>query len=398
MPATPVFASLIGAALLATSCTMLSPEARPKLDAPEARFADNWQDAGSSGIETGTSDDVAWWKSFNDPVLDTLIAEAHANNLDLEIAGLRIVEARAILGSNSADANLGRATATYDDSLVSLTSDVATGYVLLRTLQEQLAFVESNVALQKLGLGLVQGRVPASARTELDIQQAVALLNRTQASIPRLERDIRWTMNALSVLLARPPGELNAILGGVGAIPTGPDRIETGLPADLLRHRPDVREAALAATTQSAPVIVTRRKKSLRVEDARLQQRIASYQQTVLRAAQEVEDALTGYLKARADVAFSEASATASQRAADLALDQYRNGAASYAVVLDTQRLLSRDQDQLTQARGRVAQNLIAAYRAMGAGWQLRVDQPIVGEDVKSQMRARTDWGELLDP
>jgi outer membrane protein TolC len=390
----PAYLVFVAAALLAGGCTTV----RPNLEEPEARFADAWQNAGSPGIETGTSDNAAWWKSFNDSVLDTLIVEAHASNLDLQIAGLRVYEARAILGSKTADGNLGAAIASYDDSLVSLTGHVATSYVSLRTLQEQLAFVESNVALQKLSLGLVQERVPISARTELDIQQAQALLNRTRASIPKLEHDIRQTMNALSVLLARPPGELNAILGGVGAIPMGPDRIEIGLPADLLRHRPDVRKAALAATTQSAPAIVTRRKKSLRVEDARLQQRIASYQQTVLRAAQEVEDALTGYLKARADVAFREASATASQRAADLALDQYRNGAARYAVVLNTQRLLSRDQDQLTQARGRVAQNLIAAYRAMGAGWQLRGDQPFVGEDVKSQMRARTDWGELLDP
>jgi outer membrane protein TolC len=394
MPAYLVFASLMAAALLAGGCVTVPPN----LEEPEARFADAWQNAGSPGIETGTSDNAAWWKSFNDSVLDTLIVEAHASNLDLQIAGLRVVEAGAILGSKTIDANLDGAIAAYDDALVSLTGDVATRYVSLRTLQEQLAFVESNVALQKLSLGLVQERVPTSARTELDIQQAQALLNRTRANIPRLEHDIRQTMNALSVLLARPPGELNAILGGVGAIPTGPDRIEIGLPHDLLRLRPDVREAALAATTQSAPTIVTRRKKSLRVQDALLQQRIASYQLTVLRAAQEVEDALTGYLKSREEVAFRESTVTASQRAADLALDQYRNGAVRYEIVLDTQRLLSRDQNQLTQARGHVAHNLISAYRAMGAGWQLRNDQPFVGEDVKSQMRARTDWGELLDP
>lgn len=392
MAATSVFASLIAAALLTMGCATVGPD----LQAPDARFADAWQDAGSSGIGAGTTDNATWWKSFNDPVLDTLIIEAYANNLDLEIAGLRVYEARAMLGSASGDATLEAAIASYDDSLLSLIADVATGYVSLRTFQEQLAFVESNVALQKLSLGLAQERVRTSVRTELDIQQALALLNRTQSSIPKLEYDIRRTMNALSVLLARRPGELNAILGGVGAIPTGPDRIETGLPADLLPRRPDVREAALAASTQSV-VSVTRRKESLRVQDARVQQRIGAYQLTVLRAAQEVEDALTGYLKARVDVAFREASATASQRAADLALDQYRDGAASYTIVLDTQRLLGRDQDQLTQARGRVAHNLIAAYRAMGGGWQLRIDQPFVGEDVKTQMRERTDWGELLD-
>ena len=222
MSATRIFASLIATALLAGGCATVSPE----LDVPEARFADTWQDAASSRIETGTADNVAWWKSFNDPVLDALIVEAHGNNLDLEIAGLRIYEARAILGSKTADANLGGAIASHDNSLVSLTSEVATGYVSLRTFQERLAFAESNIALQKLSLGLVQERVPRSARTELDIQQAQALLHRTRASIPKLEHYIRQTMNALSVLLARPPGELNAILGGVGAIPTGPEKIE----------------------------------------------------------------------------------------------------------------------------------------------------------------------------
>jgi outer membrane protein TolC len=164
----------------------------------------------------------------------------------------------------------------------------------------------------------------------------------------------------------------------------------------MLRARPDVR-AALAATLQSARIGVTPLKNNMRVQDARLQQRIVNYQLTVLKAAQEVEDALTGYLKAREEVAFREASTSASQQAVDLALAQYRDGAANYPTVLDTQRVLARDQDQLTQARGSVASNLIAAYRAMGGGWQLRLDQSFVGEDVKAQMRERTDWGGLLD-
>lgn len=409
MPATPVFAILIATALLAAGCTTVGPD----FEVPDARFADAWQDAANNAIGADASDNAEWWKSFNDPVLDTLIVEAHANNLNLEMAGLRVYQARAILrpaarqandaaldndgaGAGTADVNLDGAIASYDDFLVSLTGDVASSYVLLRTLQEQLAFAESNVALQKRSLGLARGRVPANDRTELDVRQALALLNRTQANIPQLEYDIRRTMNALSVLLARPPGELNAILGGVGTIPTGPDRIETGLPADLLRARPDVR-AALAATLQSARIGVPVLKNNARVQDARLQERIVNYQLTVLRGAQEVEDALTGYLKSREEVAFREASTTASQQAVDLALAQYRSGAANYATVLDTQRVLARDQQQLTQARGSVAHNLIAAYRAMGGGWQLRLDQSFVGEDVKAQMRERTDWGELLD-
>lgn len=404
MSATPIFASLIAAALVTVGCTMVSPE----FETPDARFADAWQDSANNAIGADAGDNAEWWKLFNDPVLDALIVEAQANNLHLEMAGLRVYEARAMLRRVAgrtypqtqlaeADATLDGAIASYDDFLVSLTGDVATGYVLLRTLQEQQAFAQSNVALQKRSLGLAKERVPTSARTELDLHQALALLNRTQASIPKLEHDIRRTMNALSVLLARPPGELNAILGGVGTIPTGPEKIETGLPADLLRRRPDVR-AALAAAMQSARVGVTPLKNNVRAQDARFQQRIVGYQLTVLRAAQEVEDALTGYLKAREEVAFMEVGTTASQRAAELALAQYRTGAGNYATVLDTQRLLGRDQDQLTLARGGVARNLIAAYRAMGSGWQRPSSHDFINDDTRAQMRSRTDWADVLDP
>ena len=100
MPATNVFASLIVTALLATGCTMVSPE----FEEPDARFANAWQDSANNAIGADAGDNAEWWKSFNDPVLDTLIIEAHANNLNLEMAGLRVVQARAITWLSYVDA------------------------------------------------------------------------------------------------------------------------------------------------------------------------------------------------------------------------------------------------------------------------------------------------------
>lgn len=491
--------------LALTGCTVVGPD----FATPQIRISDQWQDADAMGAAATADASTTWWTAFNDPVLDTLIADAYANNLRLEIAGLRVYEARATLARvmggaypqvqlaragaatvhrsehadpvstlpgpvadatetefdlygfgvdasweldlwgrhrrsvEAADAHLAGVIASYDDVLVSLTGDVAAAYVLLRTLQERLAFAQSNIGLQKRGLVIAQTRFRNGTRTELDVQQALSLLNATQARIPQLEADIRRTMNALSTLLARPPGELNAILGGIGVIPAGPDRIDVGVPADLLRRRPDVRQAAQAAASQCARIGIAeadlypafrlagsvgyaadstgdlfdgdsfngvgsftvlwkflnygRLKNDVRIQDSRFQQRLAAYQLTVLSAAQEVEDALTGYLKARAEVSFREAGSAASQRAADLALAQYSNGATSYGTVLDTQRQLGRDQDLLTQARGRVARSLIAAYKASGGGWQLRLGKPFVDDAVRDEMRRRTNWGPLLE-
>jgi NodT family efflux transporter outer membrane factor (OMF) lipoprotein len=346
-------------------------------------------------------------------------------------------------GVESADANLAASLATYDDFLVTLTGEVAAAYILLRTLEERLAYAENNVAIQARSLEIAETRFRNGLVTELDVQLARALLGNTQSTIPELQRGITQTRLALSLLLGMPPSDLEAIVGGRGTIPATPQSIALGAPADLLRRRPDIRRAELQAAAQSARIGIAeadkypafrliggvgyaadstgdlfdsgsdvhlaaftfnwnflnygRVRNRVRVEDARFQQAATLYQNTVLNAAREVESGLTGYLKARERVVSLTESVDASRRAVDLAQTQYRDGVISYTLVLDAQQFLLLNEDQLTVARGAVARNLIATYKALGGGWQMRESGPLVPQETREEMRKRTNWGELLE-
>ena len=221
-----------------------------------------------------------------------------------------------------------------------------------------------------------------------------------------------------------------------------------GIPAELLRRRPDIRRAELLAAAQSARIGIARAalypqfslvgsiglsssnafnsdlgdmfqlnsieafagpsltwdvfnygrlKNNVRAQDARLQQLIVNYQNTVLEASREVENALTGFLRAQERVIFLEQSVEAAQRSVDIALLQYRDGVSDYLGVLITQGELIRTQDLLTQSRGDIATNLVDMYRALGGGWQFRKDKEIVPSETREEMIQRTDWGTLMD-
>ena len=133
----------------------------------------------------------------------------------------------------------------------------------------------------------------------------------------------------------------------------------------------------------------------MRVEDARFQELLVGYRDTVLRAAQEVEDALAGFLNAQQAMVFEQNAVTAAQRSVELALVQYREGATDYQRVLDAQRSLLREQNNLAQTLvGR--HDLIALYKALGGGWELRYGQPVVPEQTQAEMKERTNWGDML--
>ena len=344
----------------------------------------------------------------------------------------------------SADANLAATIATYDDFLVTLTGEVATAYVLLRTLEERLAYASSNVAIQARSLEIAQVRFRNGLVTELDVQLARSLLGTTKATIPEIQIGIRKTKLALSLLLGMPPSELREILGGAGKIPMTPESVAVGIPADLLRRRPDIRRSELQAAAQSARIGIAqadlypafrligsigyaadstgnllesdsftgfggigfnwkflnygRLRNNVRVQDARFQQLVAAYKNTVLNAAREVEDGLVTFVRARDRVTSLTDSVTASKRAVKLAETQYRDGVISFTLVLDAQQFLLLTQDLLTAARGEVARGLIATYKALGGGWQLRDGKPFIPEAVKATMSERTNWGKLLAP
>jgi NodT family efflux transporter outer membrane factor (OMF) lipoprotein len=494
---------LISACVFQFGCTKLGPD----FVKPEAPVANQWLETEEASIKADAADFSDWWTAFDDPVLNDLIEKAYQQNLPLQIAGIRILEARAQLGiavGNSypqqqsvggdvghvevsesqpnfssaidrsyrdanlgfdmaweldiwgrfqrgieaADADLLASIADYDDVLVSLTANVASAYALLRTFEKRLAIARDNVSIQGRSLRITEVRFDNGATTELDVQQARTLLLNTRATIPSLEIGYRQSMNALSTLLGMPPGDLRNMLGNNPVIPAAPAQVAVGIPAELLRRRPDIRRAELLAAAQSARIGIAesslyphfalvgsiglragdtfnaglddmfeldsieafggpsfswdifnygRNKNNVRVQDARLQQLIIIYQNTVLEAQREVENALVGFVRAQQQVGFLEDSVKAAQRSVDLALIQYRDGVTDYQRMLDTQQALLAQQDLLSATQGDIATNLIAMYRALGGGWQIRQNKKFLPASVEQQMKQRSDWGELLD-
>ena len=490
------------------ACTTVGPDfATPAVVLPE-----QWNESGG-GLHATPEELIEWWQAFDDPILDKLVQAAYENNYSLEIAGLRVLEARAQLGIavgaqypqlqqargsvtrvsgsenaantaagdlsfwqydlgadvsweadfwgrfrrgiESADANLAASVANYDNAVVLLAAQVARTYIAIRTSEEQLRVARENVALQQRSLDITQVRFRYGDADELDVQQAKTLLLSTQASIPQIETTLYQARNALSTLLARSPGDLGDFLQPDKPIPSLPESISTGVPADLLRRRPDVRAAELQAAAQSALVGVAetdlypsftlsgtigvsaaddtdttrtgdsgarelfrsdslvfqggpafrwnlfnygRIKNNVRVQDARLQQLLVNYQDTVLSAAQEVEDAMVAYIRGLQQDAILGRTVAAARRSVDLSTLRYKEGLSDYQRVLDAQQSLFNQQTRYVANKGVVAGSLVDLYRALGGGWEIRKSGEFVDEENRRMMRERTDWGKLLEP
>jgi NodT family efflux transporter outer membrane factor (OMF) lipoprotein len=492
-------APIAGASLLCAACTV-----GPDFKRPVAPVAPAWRANDDPRIATQAATDSSWWKAFGDPTLDRLVEIAYAENLSLQVSGLRIVEARARLalvtgkqfpqlqiayGSATAQgitqyqasglnlernffdfqlgfdavweldfwgkyrrgvqaeaASLLATVADYYSAVVALTAEVARTYATLRTYEVLVEQARSNVSLQQDGLDIAESRFRNGATSELDVAQATMLLESTRASIPELEVGAQRARNALCTLLGKPAGSFDDILTGPKQIPKAPLSVAISVPAEMLRRRPDIRRAELQAAAQCARIGVAkaelypslsligsiglqantsgagssnllssdnvvysvgpriawpflnygRLKNNVRVEDARLEQLLVGYRSAVLQAAQEVEDALSGFLNAQRTLVFAQNSVTAALRSQELAVIQYREGAVDYQRVLDAQRSLLEEQNNLAHARSSVATQLIALYKALGGGWELRQGQPFVREQTEREMKQRTSWGDLL--
>ncbi len=399
------FYTLLLVLIVLTSGCMVGPNfKRPKVE-----VSPNWPDAGDQRVKTGPSEYSNWWQAFNDPVLNRLIERAYRENLSLRIAGVRVLEARAQLGIaigglypqtqqasgflqynrisenaplsgafskftysqdqvginasweldfwgrfrrtiESADAAWLATVADYDNALVSLTSDVANSYILIRTLERRIDIARQNVETQRESLKIAEARFQYGTTSELDVEQAKTVLNNTLATIPTLETQLRQAKDALSVLLGLPPSNLADFLEGPSEIPVSPPQVAVGIPADLLRRRPDIRSAEYQAVAQCAQIGVAkadlypafslagmfgfgssdvghsnlidifkwksrtyqigpsfqwnlfnygRITNNVRLQDARLQELLIAYQNAVLTAQQEVEDNLVAFLRAQ---------------------------------------------------------------------------------------------------
>jgi NodT family efflux transporter outer membrane factor (OMF) lipoprotein len=475
------------AGLLVSSCTTVGPD----YVQPEAPLPDGWQ-MSPAGLKATEYELVDWWEAFNDPILDDLVKLAHQQNLTLELAGLRVLESRAQLGIatgaqypqqsenagggntsfnqydlgagvvweldfwgryrrgiESADAAMMASIANFDSIMVLVTAQVVDNYIGIRTLEEQLRIAEENLVLQRRSYNIADVLYRNGESNELDVQQALTLLLSTKATVPQLQVQERLAKNALSTLLGRPTGYVDNVLGK-GEIPAVPAEIALGIPADLLRRRPDVRQAELQAVAQNALVGVAtadlypsialngsfgivsiskdvggggasglfssdsisynagatfswpflnygRIRNNIRVQDARLQQALVNYQDVVLKAARETDDAIVSLAGTQEQEIILAESVEAAKRSNILSLVRFQEGFSDYQRVLDAQQSLFRQQTSYVKNRGLSASNVVAIYKALGGGWEVRQGKAFVDENTLVVMRERTNWGGLLD-
>jgi NodT family efflux transporter outer membrane factor (OMF) lipoprotein len=447
----------------------------PNYETPPASVARDWIDANDVHLRKTTEDMSDWWNVFDDPQLNSLVCAAYNQNLTLRQAGFAILQARAeraiavgelfpqqqqataeylreassretagksvSSGGNryfsqwnygfnlsweldfwgrfrraveSANGNLDASVANYDDVLVTLVADVASTYVNMCTTQQRIKYVNMNVALQSQ---VVKSVKLNPNTTSVDYQQALSTLRQTEALIPPLLIALRQDSNKLCTLLGVPPEDLASRLP-LKSIPTAPADVVAGIPADLLRRRPDVRRAERQAAAQSAVIGVAEAEfyphiaingtlgfsaaefknlfratafegtigpsfrwdilnygrilNGVRREDAIFKQRVVAYQNTVLSANAEVESALVLFLRSQDQFQKLKESADATQVAVKVLTEQMKAGVIDFNRMALLQQNLTQQLDQEAVALGNVSQGLIQVYRALGGGWDLR--------------------------
>lgn len=467
--------SIAAVLLLSTGCTVGPNYHQPKVAAPA-----RWSEPLAGGETSGERPLASWWKTFNDPELDSLIKRAVASNHDLRIAEARVRESRAQYKMTSADlwptidasgsymrnlqshhqpllgslplpgvpfennvyqtgfdssweldvfggtrrsieaskADLAAAELDRRNVLVTLLGEVARNYVETRGLQHRLAIAGKNIQAQEEGVTLTRDRFNSGLTSDLDVQQATALLATTRSEVPVLETALQSSIHRLGVLLGQEPGALQTELSKVSAIPANPPKVPVGLPSDLLRRRPDVRQAErqLAAATarigvaeadlfpkfsltgdagfQSVSVSdwfssgsrfwsvgptvqwrifdAGRIRANVHVQTARQEQALAAYEKSVLTAFEDVENALVAYAKEQERHRSLEEAVNANNDALHLADENYTNGLANFINVLDAERSLYQAEDALAQSDKTVSQDLIALYKTLGGGWEAK--------------------------
>ena len=472
---------LIGwiACLLLGGCKVVGPD----YVAPEASLPDQWAMDLMQDLEGGDASLHTWWTTLDDPLLDDLIARAGAGNLDLRSAFARIKASRARRGIatadryptvdgvggaersriskgivpelppgpsrtdttefigfdgtwevdlwgrisrsiESADASLEASYEDYRDVLVLLYAEVAFNYVEARTLQARIESAERNIESQEGTRDYTQNRLDAGIAPELDVRQAELNLGVTESTLPSLRIAFAQTVHRLGVLLGEQPSALRDELDAAAPIPEPKQLAVVGVPADLLRQRPDIRRAERDLAAQTARIGVATAelypqfslngtfglestddlfesrnrawsftpfirwnlfdggsiRNSINVEDARTEEALVIYEQTVLLALEDVENSMVAYLEEQQRRESLERSVTAAQRAVELVKVLYDTGLTDFQNVLDTERSLFTQEDQLAESEGAVVQNLIAVYRALGGGWL--PDPPELAEEI----------------
>jgi NodT family efflux transporter outer membrane factor (OMF) lipoprotein len=320
-------------------------------------------------------------------------------------------------GVQASTADVRAAEENRRDVLVILLGDVGRAYAQLRGFQRRLDIANKNIKTQQDTLDLTTARAKAGLATELDVARAAAQLESTRAVVPTLLSGIDVSIHRLSVLLGEQPGALYSELEKTSPIPSaGPD-VEVGLPSDLLKRRPDIRRAEAQVAAASARIgeakadlfprfVLTgtagrqatqlhdltlglgnffsvgpgirlplftggRIRSNIAVQTSRQRAADIAYQSAILSALEEVENALVNYSQEQERHDRLSAATKQSQLAVDLAGEQYRAGLVDFLSVLEAQRELYANEDQLVQSQASVTTDLVGLYRALGGGWSV---------------------------
>lgn len=454
-------------AIILSACTTVGPDYSP----PDLKTPVAWQNDVSMMIPGTQSKEetlARWWTTFNDPVLSSLMERAVAENLNLKEALNRVRQARIqreITDSNrfpsvsatgsaarsysedmmgdftgtdsfrigldasweldifggvrrsieAADADLQATQESYRDVLVSLLAEIARNYIEVRSYQSRLSVAESNLKSQEETYNITEWRYQAGLITELDKERAGSNLENTRSQIPSLKSGLEQAKNRIAILLGSEPGTLDSELDEYRPVPVAPGEIAVGIPADLLRRRPDLRKAERDLAAQTARIGVAEANlypkitlsgniglsalnlgnlldtdslsagatsgiswpvyqagkimKNIEMQWALQEQRLIAYKSALLTALEDVENALISYSYdlERRESLLKEAQFA--EKAAKISLEQYSSGLIDFQSVLDAERVLLSSQDSVAQSDAQIIKDLIGLYKALGGGW-----------------------------
>ena len=413
--------------LFLVSCKAVGPdyEGAPELEVPE-----NWDNQLNNEFIEASVSQTQWWTLFNDPVLNDLISRAAVDNLDAKISLARVEVARANLGIaegaklpvldglgdvseksksksvsgdkdtdiyssigldisweidifgylrrsiEAADAQLDRSVERYRDVMVILYAEIAKNYVALRTAQERLQYALENVKSQKDTLRIVNARYEAELVSEVDLLQSEQNLAAAQSNIPLFHARINELSNSLAILLGKNPGTLNSELKQSYGIPHVPEKTVVQVPREILRQRPDIREAERLLAQETAEVGIATAEEyprfnlngtfgydskefdnqfssdsrywsfgpnfrwnifdggatqaAIEVQDAQVEEARVNYEKRVLRAFEEVENAIKSYKEEKQRNASLNVSVSAAKKVNKITLARYTSGSVSY--------------------------------------------------------------------
>lgn len=428
-----------------------------------------WQETDSNFQQTLPVEDN-WWRNFNDPVLDSLIDVAVKQNYSVQMAADRIAMAKANLRSEQGSyaptfglsagwnrqqtsgntgslpqtttqyanaalsmsweidvfgsirnrvkaqkENFAASKEEYNAVMVSLCAQVATAYINLREMQQEMQVVTQNCLSQQAVVEITKKRYETGLVSKLDVAQAQSVYYSTKASLPSLEAGIIQYTNSLAILMGLYPQDVKYLMDAPRPLPDYIETVGIGIPANLLLRRPDIRSAERQVNAQAASLGASKSDwwpqvfvkgsigfashdidkianhnsltyeiapaiswnffqggklaQATRLAKAQLDETVRQFNQTVLTSVQEVDNAMSAYKNSIKQIVALREVVNQGQQTLDLSLDLYKQGLTPFQNVLDAQRSLLSYENQLTQAKGSSLLYLIKLYQALGGGW-----------------------------